>query len=101
MLKNWAVLSVLAIVGIGLLIYGLGVERAPEGVTPQSGGGGALTERLLALAGAITTLGTAIFGVVGKYAEHRKAQLARRKDELELEKMRLEIEKQRRDLERD
>ncbi len=90
MLRTWPVILVLAAIGLGLAGYWLTLEGTPDGVTPQSGGETAMNG-ILALAGAITTLGTAIFGVLSKLTEHRKAQL-------DLEKTRLELEEKRRTL---
>ena len=89
--KNWIVIVVLMVVGIGLGAYWLSLPVVPDGVTPQSGEDDTM-KALAALAGAITTIGTAIFGVLGKFNDYREKRLAIANAELELEKKRRELE---------
>ncbi len=90
-LKHWAVILGLGIIGLALGAYWLSLPSVPEGVTPQSGEGSTING-LAALAGAITTLGTAVFGVLGKYNDFRAKRLAIAKAELDLEQQRREME---------
>ena len=76
---------------MGLLYFWLTVDRVPPGVTPQSGESDATT-LAVTLAGAITTVGGAIFGVLGKYNDYRKAQLEIKAKELEIERTQKELE---------
>ena len=91
--KNWIVICVLAACGMGLLIYWNSIPAVPDGVTAQSGEDETY-KAMAALAGEITTLGTSIFGVLGKFNEYREKRLSIQKAELEIEKQRRELEAQ-------
>lgn len=86
-LKRWSVIIVLMAIGFGLLGYWMTLEPAPPGVTPQ-GNADSLTAAITSVAGAITTLGAAVFGLLGKWTDYRKAQLEVASKELELEQKR-------------
>jgi len=90
-LKNWFVIAVLSIVGLGLMYFWLTADSSPPGVTPQSGETDATT-LAVTLAGAITTVGGAIFGVLGKFNDYRKAKLEIEAKELEIEEKRQQLE---------
>lgn len=81
MLRNWKVIVALTIVGVGLGYYWWQI-RIPAGVTPQ--GNEDFYAAIAALAGAITTLGTAIFGMLGKWADYKKTKLEIEEKQLEL-----------------
>jgi len=89
-LKRWPVIAVLLVIGLGLLIYWLSLPRVPEGLVAQ-GDGDDLATSIAALAGAITTLGTAAFAMLSKWNEYRKEQLDVRERELELKKKEQEL----------
>lgn len=82
MLRKWSVIAILIIVGVGLGLYWW-QARPPSGVTAQSGE--SFSTAIAALAGAITTLGTAIFGMLGKWTEYKKTQLEIEEKKLDLE----------------
>ena len=82
MLKNWKVIVALIIAGVGLGLYWWQI-RVPAGVTPQ--GSEDVYAAIAALAGAITTLGTAIFGMLGKWADYKKTKLEIEEKQFELE----------------
>lgn len=86
-LKRWGVIVVLAVIGLGLLGYWMTLDVPPPGVTPQ-GDADSITAAVTAVAGAITTLGAAMFGLLGKWTDYRKAQLEVAAKELELEQKR-------------
>lgn len=90
MLRRWPVILLLAAIGLACLGYVIRMPPTPVGVTPQ-GDVETAVSRIAAIAGAITTLGTAIFGLLGKWTEHRKARL-------DIEKAKLDIEERRRAL---
>lgn len=90
-LRNWFVIVALTAIGLGLLTYWLSMPTTPEGVTPQ-GEDDDLFKAIAALAGAITTLGTAIFGVLGKLNEFRAKRIEIATAELELAKKRRELD---------
>ncbi|WP_147106485.1 hypothetical protein [Tateyamaria sp. syn59] len=96
-LKRWSVIAVLGIVGLALLVYVLGSDTAEvlstgpvdPGVVPQGPDDSSdLVTAITAVAGAVTTLGAAIFGLLGKWTDYRKAQLEVAAKELELEQKR-------------
>jgi uncharacterized membrane protein YedE/YeeE len=89
-LKNWIVIIILAVVGVLLAGYWLSLPETPVGVTPQGGLDDAVTA-IAALAGAITTIGGAVFGVLGKLNEYKKAKL-----DIEEKQMALDEKKQSR-----
>lgn len=91
-LKNWFVILVLGAIGLVLALYWLSIPSVPEGVTAQSGEDDRFKE-IAALSGAITTLGTAIFGVFSKFNDFRAKRLEIAAAELELEKKRRELDK--------
>jgi hypothetical protein len=74
-----------------LLYYWNTIPSLPPGVTPQSGEDETY-KAMAALAGAITTLGTAVFGVLGNFNEYRQKRLAIQKAELDIEKQRRELD---------
>jgi len=74
MLKNWVFILVLAAIGIALFYYWFSIHQPIPGVTPQGGDSDSVTA-LVALVAAIVSLGSALFGVLGKYFEYKKAQL--------------------------
>lgn len=86
-LKNWLVIIVLAVIGLALARYWLSIPRIPDGVTPLGDETGTLAI-VASLAGAVTTLGGAIFGVLGKLNDYKKVRLEIEEKELELEKIR-------------
>jgi hypothetical protein len=86
-LKRWSVIAVLAVVGLGLLAYWMSLDVPPPGVTPQ-GDQDSVASAITAIAGALTTLGGAVFGLLSKWTDHRKAQLEVASKELELEQKR-------------
>lgn len=92
MLKQWSVILLMTALGLALGVYWLAQPTAPEGVTPQGDVDG-VTQSVLALAGAITALGTAVFGVLGKVSDFRKAQL-------DIEAKKLEIEAKKRTMDK-
>ncbi|WP_299681047.1 hypothetical protein [uncultured Roseobacter sp.] len=85
--RNWIVIGILAVVGLALISYWISLPDVPDGVTPQSGMDDTV-KAVAALAGAITTLGGAVFGVLGKLNEYRLAKL-----EIEEKRMALEERK--------
>ncbi len=89
--KNWAVIIVLAIVGLGLGAYWLSIPSTPDGVITQSGDDDTVT-LVATLAGAITTIGASVFGILGKYNDYRKVKLELAEKELELEQKRRALE---------
>ena len=82
MLRNWKVIVALTIAGLALAFYWWQI-RIPPGVTPQSSED--VYTAIAALAGAITTLGTAFFGVLGKWADYKKTKLEIEEKQFELE----------------
>jgi|GEM_PF-4871516 len=82
-LRNWIVIIVLAAIGIALGWYWLSLPNAPDGVTPQGGMDDTVTA-VAALAGAITTIGGSVFGVLGKLNEYKKAKLEIEEKEIAL-----------------
>ena len=90
-LKKWPVILVLACVGIGLAVYWLRLPTTPEGVITQGDGDDVFTN-VAALAGAITTLGGAIFGILGQYNDYRAKRIAIATAEVELAQKRKELE---------
>ena len=82
-LKNWIVIVVLAVIGIALGGYWLSLPSVPDGVTPQGGMDDTVTA-VAALAGAITTIGGSVFGVLGKLNEYKKAKLEIEEKEIAL-----------------
>lgn len=91
--RNWIVIAVLALIGLGLLGYWMSLPSVPDGVTPQGGVDDAI-KAVGALAGAITTIGGAIFGVLGKLNEYKKAKL-----DIEEKQLALDEKKQKRQAE--
>ena len=91
-LKNWFVIMALMAIGLSLAFYWLSVPSVPDGVTPQSGEDDSFKE-IAALSGAITTLGTAVFGIFTKFNDFRAKRLEIAAAELELEKKRRELDK--------
>ena len=89
-LKNWGVITVLALVGIALFWYWL-AQRPDPGVVAQ-GAAETTATAIAALAGAITTLATAVSGAFMKVIEYRKAGLEVKAAELALEKQRRELQ---------
>lgn len=92
-LKRWPVIVALCVIGLACLAYflglfGSGAQPAPpsNGVTPmgdpQDSG---WVKDIAAIAGAITTLGTAAFAMLSKWTDFRKAQLDIKKAELDLQ----------------
>lgn len=89
--KNWAVIIILAAIGLGLWWYWLSIPTAAKGVVAQSGDNDTVT-LIATLAGAITTIGGAVFGILGKYNDYRKVKLELAEKELELEEKRRALE---------
>lgn len=92
-LKNWFVISALGAIGLALLFFWFAMPSTPEGVTPQSDEDD-VVKAIAALAGAITTLGTAVFGILGKLNDFRAKRIAIAKAEIELKKMQQEHDAQ-------
>lgn len=90
-LKNWFVIVVLSAIGLALFVYWQSIQSLPEGITPQ-GDENDNFKQIATLAGAITTLGTAVFGVLGKFNDFRARRIANALAELELEKKRKELD---------
>lgn len=90
-LKKWPVIIILACIGIALVGYWLSLPSTPEGVTPQSDSAPWATQ-IAALAGAITTLGGAIFGILGQFNDYRAKRIAIATAEVELAQKRKELE---------
>jgi len=86
-LKNWIVILLLGVIGLGLGIYWLNTPTIPDGVTPQGDEQDPMV-LLAALAGAITTLGGSVFGILGKYNDYKKVRLEIAEKEFELEQKR-------------
>jgi hypothetical protein len=86
-LKKWPVIIILAVIGLALGFYWLVTPTVPDGVTPQGDEAGT-TAMLATLAGAITTLGGSIFGLLGKLNEYKKVRLEIAEKEFELEQKR-------------
>ncbi|MEP3848162.1 MAG: hypothetical protein ABJM43_22720 [Paracoccaceae bacterium] len=89
--KNWAVIIFLALVGLALGWYWLSIPAAPKGVVAQSGDDDTVT-LVATLAGAITTIGASVFGILGRYNDYRKVKLELAEKELELEQKRRALE---------
>ncbi|MEP6066860.1 MAG: hypothetical protein ABJ246_13555 [Paracoccaceae bacterium] len=89
--KNWAVIIILAVIGLGLGWYWLSIPTVPDGVLAQSGDDATVT-LVATLAGAITTIGGSVFGILGKYNDYRKVKLELAEKELELEQKRRALE---------
>jgi hypothetical protein len=90
-LKRWGVIVVLALVGLALGAYWWSMPSTPDGVTPQGGSDETITA-IAALAGAVTTLGGAIFGVLMKFTEYQKAKL-------DIEERRIALQEKKQSLE--
>jgi len=97
-LKRWSVIVILVLIGVALLVYLIGsgagdaiaLRDSTDGVVPQGPGSdsGDIAGAITAVAGAVTTLGAAVFGLLGKWTDYRKAQLEVAAKELELEQKR-------------
>lgn len=96
-LKRWSVIVIMGLVGLALLAYLIGghagdvmlLSETPDGVVPQGEDDrGDIAGAITAVAGAVTTLGAAVFGLLGKWTDYRKAQLEVAAKELELEQKR-------------
>ncbi|WP_299554866.1 hypothetical protein [uncultured Tateyamaria sp.] len=90
--KRWSVIVVLGLIGLALLSYVIGsdagdallLSEPSNGVVPQGpGDSGDIAGAITAVAGAVTTLGAAVFGLLGKWTDYRKAQLEVAAKELE------------------
>ncbi|MCB4379971.1 hypothetical protein FZX02_05775 [Synechococcus sp. MU1644] len=96
-LKRWSVITIMGLIGLALLGYlirsdageAILLSETPDGVVPQGPDtGGDIAAAVTAVAGAVTTLGAAVFGLLGKWTDYRKAQLEVAAKELELEQKR-------------
>jgi hypothetical protein len=85
--RNWIVIIILTLIGLFLAGYWLTLPATPVGVTPQ-GGTEEAVKAVGAIAGALTTLGAAIFGVLGKLNEYKKTKL-------ELEEKRIALDEKK------
>lgn len=94
MLKRWSVILLLTLFGLGLGMYWLSQPTVPQGTTPMGDTAAGTTQSVLALAGALTALGTAVFGLLGKFNDFRKAQL-------DIEAKKLDNEAKRRAMDRE
>lgn len=92
-LRNWTVIIVLAATGLALGWYWFTLPSVPDGVSPQGGMDETVTA-VAALAGAITTIGGSIFGVLGKLNEYKKAKLEIAEKELALAQKQQELQKE-------
>lgn len=92
-LKKWPVIIVLGCIGLALAYLWLSTPSIPDGVTPQGDDMGP-TAMLATLAGAITTLGGSVFGILGKLNEYKKARLEIAQQEFELEQKRKALEEE-------
>ncbi len=92
-LKNWIVIIILAVIGISLTGYWLSLPDVPDGVTPQGGMEDAVTA-MAALAGAVTTMGGAVFGVLGKLNEYKKAKLDIAEKQMVLDEKKKKLQEQ-------
>ncbi len=90
-LKRWPVIIGLSCIGIALVAYWLSLPKTPDGVTAQSGSDDAV-KTIAALAGAITSLGGAIFGILGQLNDYRAKRIAIATAEVELAQKRKELE---------
>lgn len=87
MLRNWIVITVLALIGVALSYFWFTLPQVDPSVTPK-GGTEDMVTAIAAFAGAITTFGAAIFGVLGKYNEYTKAKL-------EIEEKRIDLDRKK------
>ena len=91
-LKRWSVIAVLLLIGLAFWAYWYSLPRVPGGVTPQSGSED-WVKAIAALAGMITTLGGAVFGVLGKLNDYKKVKLEIAEKELEIARKQKELDK--------
>jgi len=92
-LKNWIVIVILAVIGIGLGWYWFSLPVVPDGVTPQGEVDDAVTA-IAALAGAVTTMGASVFGVLSKLNEYKKAKLEIAEKQMALDEKKKKLQEQ-------